>query len=97
MSQVRIFIVAYDISCKKRWRHAQKILKKTCQRGQLSVFFCRSTVQRMQKLEHELRKVLDFEEDRLMIVEANRPSVKSRSFLPQNIVDEFISIESLIV
>jgi CRISPR-associated protein Cas2 len=69
MTQARLFLLAYDISSPKRWRRVQRIIKRSCQRSQLSVFLCRSTLARMERMESELRQVMHPRDDRLMIVD----------------------------
>jgi CRISPR-associated protein Cas2 len=66
---VRLFLVAYDIASPKRWRRAQKALRRLCQREQLSVFVCRGTAARIARLEKELRRILHPRDDRLMVLD----------------------------
>ena len=65
----RLFLIAYDISSPKRWRRVQKALRPLCQREQLSVFTCRGSASRIERLETQLRKVMHPEQDRLMILD----------------------------
>ena len=69
MTQARLYVVAYDISCPRRWRRVQKIVKSICRRGQLSVFVCRATPARIEKLDRDLRDILHRSDDRLLIVD----------------------------
>jgi CRISPR-associated protein Cas2 len=66
---VRLFLIAYDIASPKRWRRAQKVLRRLCQREQLSVFVCRGTADRIARLEKALRLLLDPEDDRLLVLD----------------------------
>ncbi len=66
---VRLYLIAYDISSPKRWRHVQKAVRRLCRRGQLSVFVCRGTASRIERLERELKRVMHPVEDRLMVVD----------------------------
>lgn len=67
--QARLYIVAYDIACPKRWRRVQKVLKAICRRGQLSVFLCRASPARIARLDREMRRILHQRDDRLMILD----------------------------
>lgn len=65
----RLYLIAYDISSPKRWRRVQKHMRRLCQREQLSVFTCRGTAARIERLETQLRKVMHPTDDRLMILD----------------------------
>lgn len=69
MMQARLYLVTYDVSCPKRWRRIQKIVKGICCKAQLSVFFCRATPPRIERLERQLRLVLHSRDDRLLILD----------------------------
>lgn len=62
---VRLCIVAYDVSCPKRWRRVQKAVRPLCQRSQLSVFVCRGKPARLARLEATLPSEMTLAEDRL--------------------------------
>jgi CRISPR-associated protein Cas2 len=82
---VRLFLIAYDISSPKRWRRVQKVMRRLCQREQLSVFVCRGTSARMARLEKDLRRIMHPEEDRLMLLDlgpANTAGEKLKSINP---------------
>lgn len=64
-----LYLVAYDISCPRRWRRVQKVIKGICRRNQLSVHFCRATPARIRRLEGQLRRVMHDEDDRLMVID----------------------------
>jgi CRISPR-associated protein Cas2 len=82
---VRLFLVAYDISSPKRWRRVQKAMRRLCQREQLSVFVCRGTAARIARLEKELRRIMHPEDDRLMVLDlgpAETAGAKLKSLNP---------------
>lgn len=64
-----LYLVAYDISCPRRWRRVQKAIKSICRRNQLSVHFCRARPARIRRLESQLRRIVHDEEDRLMVID----------------------------
>jgi CRISPR-associated endonuclease Cas2 len=66
---VRLYLIAYDISSAKRWRHVQRVMRRLCRRSQLSVFVCRGTQARIVRLEKQLKRAIDPEKDRLMILD----------------------------
>lgn len=69
MIEARVYLVAYDVACAKRWRRVVKLVKPFCRRSQLSVFMCRSTPTRIEKLEKDLKHVMHHRDDRLMILD----------------------------
>ena len=69
MIEARVYLVAYDVACAKRWRRVVKLVKPFCQRSQLSVFMCRSTPARILRLQKELKQVMHHRDDRLMILD----------------------------
>lgn len=66
---VRLYLVSYDVSSPKRWRHVQKIVRRICRRSQLSVLVCRGTPARMARLESSLARAMDLSQDRLMVLD----------------------------
>ncbi|ADP71113.1 CRISPR-associated protein Cas2 [Rhodomicrobium vannielii ATCC 17100] len=64
-----LYLVAYDISCPRRWKRVQKVIKGLCRRSQLSVHFCRATPARIRRLENRLHRIMHDEEDRLMVID----------------------------
>jgi CRISPR-associated protein Cas2 len=68
-STAHLYVVAYDISSPRRWRRVQKLIKAICRRGQLSVFVCRATPARIQRLEADLRRVMHHRDDRLIVLD----------------------------
>jgi CRISPR-associated protein Cas2 len=81
-----LYLVAYDISCPRRWRRVQKAIKGICRRNQLSVHLCRATPARIRRLEAQLSRILHDEEDRLMVIDLGPAHAQSQiSFLnPMN-------------
>jgi CRISPR-associated protein Cas2 len=69
MMNARLYIVTYDVASPQRWRRVIKAVRRLCRRCQLSVFVCRATPARIERLEKQLRRVLHPVEDRLMIVD----------------------------
>lgn len=64
-----VFIIAYDISCPKRYR---KIYKHMCGHGdslQYSVFRCELSDMELQSLKDTLWPELNLSEDRVMIID----------------------------
>lgn len=68
-NNARLYFIAYDISCPRRWRRIQKVIKGICQRNQLSVFLCRATPARIKQLERRLRHIMHQRDDRLTIID----------------------------
>lgn len=68
-TSARGYLVSYDIACPKRWRRVVRLVEKVGERRQYSVFFCRMTLARRNKLERALRRVLNDTEDRLMVID----------------------------
>jgi CRISPR-associated protein Cas2 len=62
------FMVCYDIRDPKRWRKAYKLLEGYGERIQYSIFRCRLNAREVEKLRWELAKILEQEEDSLLLV-----------------------------
>ncbi len=60
-------LVCYDIRDQKRWAKAYKILKGRGEHLQYSIFRVRANKTQLESLRLELSKILDEEEDDLMI------------------------------
>jgi CRISPR-associated protein Cas2 len=69
MSDVRVYLVSYDIADRRRWRRVFKLMKRMGEHAQLSVFLCRLRPARMVRLQARLGGLINPEEDRLMVVE----------------------------
>ncbi|MCA9088032.1 MAG: CRISPR-associated endonuclease Cas2 [Planctomycetaceae bacterium] len=64
-----VYLIAYDITCPKRYR---QIYKAMCGRGdsmQYSIFRCELTVVELHDLKEQLWPTLNLMEDRVMIVD----------------------------
>lgn len=68
----RIFIVTYDISSPKRWRHVYKTMKGFGQHIQLSVFRCDLTASEVLRMKAALEDEIDRTEDQVLIVDLGR-------------------------
>ena len=63
----REYLVAYDVASRKRWRRVYRLLHGYGEWMQLSVFRCRLDPRRRDRMEQELRAVMETGEDRLLI------------------------------
>lgn len=64
-----LYIVTYDISSPKRWRHVFKVMKGYGEHIQLSVFRCDLTRSEMLALEASLKDEIATAEDQVLIVD----------------------------
>ena len=69
MSEERIYIVAYDISDRRRWRRVFKTMNGFGEWLQLSVFQCRLSKRRRAELETRLRALVKTGEDHVLLVD----------------------------
>jgi CRISPR-associated protein Cas2 len=67
--ETRLYLVAYDVTCPKRWRRVYKTMRRRGAWQQLSAFVCRLTPRAFADLESELLRLVDVKTDRLMIVD----------------------------
>ena len=65
----KLYVVTYDISSPKRWRHVFKIMKGFGQHIQLSVFRCDLTEAERLQLEAALKDEIDASEDQVLFVD----------------------------
>ena len=65
----RLYLVAYDISDPKRWRRVFKLMKGYGEWLQLSVFRCRLTKSRRERLAATLENLVDPTHDRVVIAD----------------------------
>ena len=93
----RLYLVSYDISCPKRWRRTQKIIKSICRRGQLSVFVCRANPARIERLERELRLVLHHRDDRLMILDLGLAHTAAAQVKEMNSITDIVELGAVIL
>jgi len=68
MKSGRLWLVSYDIRCPRRWRRVFGLMNRKGAHRQLSVFLVRTDKARMLRLEQALSKLIDSDEDSLMIV-----------------------------
>lgn len=69
MATERLYIVAYDISEPKRWRHVFKAMKGYGHWLQLSVFQCRLTARRRAEMAARLEALIESAEDHVLIMD----------------------------
>ena len=69
MPEERIFIVAYDISDRRRWRRVLTIVEGYGDRLQLSVFQCRLTARRRIALAARLEEVIRKDRDSVVLLD----------------------------
>lgn len=65
----RLYIVAYDISCPKRWRRIFKLMKGYGEWLQLSVFQCRLTAKQRAELIALLDGIINHKEDHIILLD----------------------------
>lgn len=66
------YLICYDIRDPKRWRKAYKLLQGYGDRLQFSVFRCPLTLRDREKLRWQLAKILEDEDDLLIVGLCNR-------------------------
>jgi len=69
MTGERTYIITYDISDKRRWRHIFRIMNDYGKWIQLSVFQCRLSNRRRVEMEGKLRDIINFGEDHVLIID----------------------------
>jgi CRISPR-associated protein Cas2 len=97
MSKARLYLVAYDIACPKRWRRIVKEVKSFCQRSQLSVFVCRASARRIERFENTLRNIMDHDEDRLMILDMGPAAAAADKVRVLNPLSDIVDLEAAIL
>ena len=65
----RLYIVAYDISCPKRWRRIFKLMKGYGEWVQLSVFQCRLNAKQQAELIALLDGIIKHDEDHIVLLD----------------------------
>jgi CRISPR-associated protein Cas2 len=73
----RVYVVTYDISSPKRWRHVYKTMKGFGQHIQLSVFRCDLTASEVLQMKAALEAVIDRSEDQVLIVDLGLSSTRA--------------------
>ena len=94
---VRLYLIAYDISSPKRWRHVQKIVRRLCRRSQLSVFVCRGTPARLARLEKSLRREMDLAEDRLMVLDLGSADTAAEKLKASNSIQDIAELGGIVL
>lgn len=69
MARERLYIVAYDIADRKRWRRVYKIMNGYGRWLQLSIFQCRLTTRRRAELAMRLQDAIRTGEDHVVIID----------------------------
>jgi len=82
MARERLYLVAYDISDPKRWRHVFRTMNGFGHWLQLSVFQCRLNARRRIEMASRLEGLIKATEDHILIVdlgptEAVHPRIES--------------------
>ena len=65
----RIFIVSYDISDPKRWRHVYRTMRGFGEHLQLSVFACDLTASQRMQMIAALENVIDGDKDQVLVID----------------------------
>ena len=63
-----VYVVAYDICNPRRLRKVHKITKSYGESLQYSVFLCRLDTKRLKKLEAQLSREIDNDEDQILLM-----------------------------
>ena len=95
--EARLFIVAYDIASPKRWRRVQKVVRRLCQREQLSIFVCRGHAARIARLEKELLAILHPQEDRLMVLDLGPADSAGEKLRQLNPLSTMAALEGIVL
>ena len=74
----RVYVVTYDISSPKRWRHVYKTMKGFGQHIQLSVFRCDLTASEVLRMKAALESEIDRSEDQVLIVDLGLSSTRAQ-------------------
>ena len=69
MPEERLFVVAYDIADRRRWRRVLMIVEGYGDRLQLSVFQCRLTSRRRVELAARLEEVIRKDQDSVLFLD----------------------------
>ena len=94
---IRLYLISYDISSPKRWRHVQKAMRRLCRRSQLSVFVCRGTEARIDALERQLKRVMDLSEDRLMVLDLGPADTAAAKLRDINSITDLSELEGIVL
>ena len=97
MTSVRLYLIAYDISSPKRWRRVQKLVRRLCRRSQLSVFVCRGTPARLAKLEKALKREMDGDLDRLMVLDLGPADTAAAKLKSINSISDITELGGIVL
>jgi len=93
----RLYLVAYDISCPRRWRRVQKVIKGICSRSQLSVFLCRATRARIERLESEMKRVMHHRDDRLTVIDLGPAQTSASQIKMMNPINGIAELHAVVL
>lgn len=93
----RLYLIAYDISCPRRWRRVQPVIKSICRRNQLSVFLCRATPARIRRMQSQLQRLMHREDDRLMILDLGVAAGAGEVLKMQNPISDIADLDAVIL
>lgn len=69
MSADRFYLISYDIADRRRWRRAHRLVSRSGEMQQFSVYLCRLSATARARLGEKLTRLLHPTEDRLMVVD----------------------------
>jgi CRISPR-associated protein Cas2 len=69
----RVYVVSYDISDPKRWRHVYRIMRGYGEHLQLSVFLCDLPRIAHTRMVAALDGVIDHQEDQVLLIDLGPP------------------------
>lgn len=90
------YLVSYDISDQKRLHHIFKIMNDYGDHIQLSVFLCELNPRERIKMETELREIIKFTEDQILIINLGSVEKNIKSFV-YSIGREYVAPTRIIV
>lgn len=93
----RLYFITYDISCPRRWRRIQKVIKGICQRNQLSVFLCRATPARINRMERQLQRIMHHRDDRLTILDLGPAHATGNMLRAMNPMNDIAQLGAVIL
>lgn len=85
-----MYLLAYDISDPKRLQSVAKICERFLNRLQKSVFEGDLTKSQLYRIEEELKKVINYEEDSIILYEIPSSFKKKRKIYGKEIISPYI-------
>lgn len=70
----RLYLVAYDIRHRRRWRRVHGLLQDTGHPVQLSIFQCRLDTRRLNMLLQQLMAEIDHSADAVLVIDLGAPA-----------------------